>query len=57
MDSWVGKLMMLKAKIGSATNALRKIIPFMDEIDNPQTSEDLKKPKNNRMGKRSIIQS
>ena len=45
MDSWVGKMMMLKAKLGSATNALRKIMPFMDEVDNPQTSEDLKRTK------------
>ena len=45
MDSWVGKMMMLKAKLGSATNALRKIMPFMDEIDDPQTSEDLKRTK------------
>ena len=45
MDSWVGKMMMLKAKLGSATNALRKIMPFMDEIDDSQTSEDLKRTK------------
>jgi arsenite-transporting ATPase len=38
-------MMMLKAKLGSATNALRKIMPFMDEIDDPQTSEDLKRTK------------
>ena len=45
MDSWVGKLMMAKAKLGSATNALKKIMPFMDAVDNPQTSEDLKRTK------------
>jgi arsenite-transporting ATPase len=38
-------MMMLKAKLGSATNALRKIMPFMDEVDDPQTSEDLKRTK------------
>ena len=48
MDSWVGKMMMLKAKLGSATNALRKIMPFMDEVDNPQTSEDGQKSKSIR---------
>ena len=42
MDSWVGKMMMLKAKLGTATNALKKIMPFMDAVDDPQTSEDLK---------------
>ena len=45
MDSWVGKMMMLKAKLGSATNALKKIMPFMDAVDDPQTSEDLKRTK------------
>jgi arsenite-transporting ATPase len=45
MDSWVGKMMMLKAKLGGATNALRKIMPFMDAVDDPQTSEDLKRTK------------
>ena len=45
MDSWVGKMMMAKAKLGSATNALKKIMPFMDAVDNPQTSEDLKRTK------------
>ena len=45
MDSWVGKMMMLKAKLGTATNALKKIMPFMDAVDDPQTSEDLKRTK------------
>ena len=45
MDSWVGKMMLLKTKLGTATNALKKIIPFMDAVDDPQTSEDLKRTK------------
>ena len=45
MDSWVGKLMLAKAKLGTATNALKKIMPFMDAVDDPQTSEDLKRTK------------
>ena len=45
MDSWVGKMMMAKAKLGAATNALKKIMPFMDAVDDPQTSEDLKRTK------------
>lgn len=45
MDSWVGKMMMLKAKLGGATNALKKIMPFMDAVDDPQTSEDLQRTK------------
>ena len=45
MDSWVGKMMLLKAKLGTATNSLKKIMPFMDAVDDPQTSEDLKRTK------------
>ena len=45
MDSWVGRLMMVKTKLGSATNKLKKIMPFMDAVDNPQTTEDLKRTK------------
>ena len=37
--------MMLKTKLGGATNALKKIMPFMDAVDDPQTSEDLKRTK------------
>ena len=45
MDSWIGKLVMLRTKIGSATNSLKKIIPFMDAVDDPKTTEDLKRTK------------
>ena len=45
MDSWVGKLMLAKAKLGTATNALKKIMPFMEAVDDPQTSEELKRTK------------
>ena len=45
MDSWVGRLMMVKTKLGSATNKLKKIMPFMDAVDDPQTTEDLKRTK------------
>ena len=45
MDSWVGRLMTVKAKLGSVTNNLKKIMPFMDAVDDPQTSEDLKRTK------------
>ena len=34
MDSWVGKMMMIKAKLGSAANSLKNLIPFMDAADN-----------------------
>ena len=45
MDSWVGKAMMAKAKLGSVANSLKNIMPFMDAVDNPQTAEDLKRTK------------
>ena len=45
MDSWVGKAMMAKAKLGSLANSLKNIMPFMDAVDNPQTAEDLKRTK------------
>ncbi|WP_432645428.1 ArsA family ATPase [Methanobrevibacter sp.] len=45
MDSWVGKMMMLKAKLSGVTNSLKKIMPFMDAVDDPKTSEDLKRTK------------
>ena len=45
MDSWVGKVMMAKTRLGSLTNSLKGIIPFMDAVDNPQTTEDLKRTK------------
>ena len=45
MDSWVGKMMMIKAKLGSAANSLKNLIPFMDAADNPQTTEELKRTK------------
>lgn len=46
MDSWVGKMMMIKAKLGSAANSLKNLIPFYGRLpDNPQTSEELKRTK------------
>ena len=37
--------MMAKAKLGTATKKKKKIMPFMDAVDDPQTSEDLKRTK------------
>ena len=45
MDSWVGKVMLAKARLGSVANTLKGIMPFMDAVDNPQTAEDLKRTK------------
>lgn len=41
MDSWVGKLMKARAKLGSAANALKNIIPFMDANQDAQTAKQL----------------
>lgn len=45
MDSWVGKLMKAKAKLGSAANSLKNIIPFMDADDDFQSTEELEQTK------------
>lgn len=45
MDSWVGKAMIAKAKLGSVANTLKSIMPFMDAVDDPKTAEDLKRTK------------
>ena len=45
MDSWVGKLMKAKAKLGTAANALKNIIPFMDAADDLQSSKELEETK------------
>ena len=45
MDSWVGKIMLAKTKLGTLANSLKGILPFMDAVDNPQTTEDLKRTK------------
>lgn len=45
MDSWVGKMMKIKAKLGSAANKLKNIIPFMDAGDDIQSTEELERTK------------
>ena len=45
MDSWVGKLMKAKAKLGSAANTLKNIIPFMEADDDFQSSKELEETK------------
>ena len=44
MDSWVGKMINVKTKLGSLTSAFKNIIPFMDE-DDPQSTADLEETK------------
>ena len=41
MDSWVGRLMKARATLGSAANALKNIIPFMDANQDAQTAKQL----------------
>ncbi len=45
MDSWVGKLMKARAKLGTAANALKNIIPFMDAADDAQSAAQLDETK------------
>lgn len=44
MDSWVGKMIKVKTKLGSLAGAFKNIIPFMDD-DNPQSTADLEETK------------
>lgn len=45
MDTWVGKMMKAKAKLGSAANKLKNIIPFMDADEDIQSTEELERTK------------
>lgn len=46
MDSWVGKMMKIKAKLGSAANAFKNVLPFMDADENIQSTKELEETKN-----------
>lgn len=45
MDSWVGKLMKIKSKLGAAANSLKNIIPFMDADEDIQSTKELEETK------------
>jgi arsenite-transporting ATPase len=45
MDSWVGKMMKVKAKLGSAAAAFKNIIPFIDGDNNGQSTAELEQTK------------
>lgn len=44
MESWVGKMITVKTKLGSLTSAFKNLIPFMGE-DDPQSTADLEETK------------
>jgi arsenite-transporting ATPase len=44
MDSWVGKMIKVKTKLGSLTSAFKNLIPFMGD-DDPQSTADLEETK------------
>jgi len=44
MDSWVGKMINVKTKLGSLASAFKNIIPFMGD-DDPQSTADLEETK------------
>ena len=44
MESWVGRMMKAKAKLGEAANKIKSIIPFMD-VDEQQTAAELEQTK------------
>lgn len=39
MDSWVGKMIKVKTKLGSVASAFKNAIPFMDDEDSQSTAE------------------
>ncbi|MDO5847980.1 MAG: TRC40/GET3/ArsA family transport-energizing ATPase [Methanobrevibacter sp.] len=45
MDSWVGKMMTIKAKLGETANKLKNLIPFLDAGDDVQSTEELERTK------------
>lgn len=45
MDSWVGKMMTLKTKLGEAANKVKNYIPFMDADEDVQSTEELRRTK------------
>ncbi|MCC7554113.1 MAG: arsenical pump-driving ATPase GET3 [Methanobacteriaceae archaeon] len=45
MDSWVGKMMKIKSKLGSAAAAFKNVIPFMDDKNGSQSTADLEETK------------
>ncbi len=45
MDSWVGKMIKVKTKLGSVANAFKNVIPFMGDDDDPQSTAELEETK------------
>ncbi len=45
MDSWVGSMMKIKAKLGAAASKLKSIIPFIDADENSQSAAELEETK------------
>ena len=45
MESWVGKMMTIKAKLGEAASKLKNLIPFMDAGEDAQSTEELERTK------------
>jgi len=45
MDSWVGKMMKMKSKLGSATSALKSVIPFLDGDNDITSTAELEETK------------
>lgn len=45
MDSWVGKMMKIRSKLGSAASAFKNVIPFLDGDNDQQSSAELEETK------------
>ncbi|KZX12350.1 ArsA family ATPase [Methanobrevibacter filiformis] len=45
MDSWVGKMIKVKTKLGSVTSAFKNMIPFLGDENDPQSTAELEETK------------
>lgn len=45
MDSWVGKMIKVKSKLGTVTSAFKNIMPFMGDEEDPASTADLEETK------------
>ena len=56
MDSWVGKMITMKKKLGDMTKAFKNILPFMgDDDEDKQAMDDLEKTKDTIKKAREVM--
>ncbi|KZX16488.1 arsenical pump-driving ATPase [Methanobrevibacter cuticularis] len=45
MDSWLGKMIKVRTKLGSVASAFKNMVPFMGDENDPQSTADLEETK------------